>query len=456
MWPLKTILYFGLFWFGCLAALVNPIWGVVNYLLAYQTNPTDMWWGAPLVNIGMRFSLLAAVFTLLGMMIARRNEPSMRPSLAPWEIGLVLIVVSATISLFAGYGVHTWSLFAFEKLWKMLVFVFVIGRVVTTRANLKIILWTFVIGSLFVGWDALTAPTSAFWMGRLELIGGPDFGSTSGTAAHLSAMLPLIGVAFLIARKWRWRLLAVASAGLTVNAIILCRTRSAFIGLICGAIAAAVLAPRANRFRIQLLLLLGAVAAVNLTDDHFWTRMSTLMDKESLNQDPATVNRMELWGYAMHLLADHPEGVGPGNFRRVIGQYDPKYYNRSAHNTLIICLTELGVLGGFVFVSMVLGSILYIRRTSRLAHLTDDPAETRLLAYGLLISLTTYCVTGLGTERFYCESFWWVLVLPMCLFRAAIREVRQPWGEELAPWAESSGDDASDLSGCHPRVAYAP
>ena len=52
MWPLKTILYFVLFWLGCFVALVNPIWGVVNYMIAYQTNPTNTWWGKPLMAQG--------------------------------------------------------------------------------------------------------------------------------------------------------------------------------------------------------------------------------------------------------------------------------------------------------------------------------------------------------------------------------------------------------------------
>lgn len=453
MWPLKTILCFGLFWFGCFAALVNPIWGVANYMMVYQANPAETWWGAPLAESGMRFSMLAAAFTLVGVVTGRKYTPRVTPVLSLWEVGLVLIVACGGITLLVGYGVHTWSLFAFEKLWKSLLFVFVLGRLATTRVNLKIVLWILVIGSLYVGWDAFTAPSSAFWMGRLELIGGPDFVSSSGTAAHLSAMLPLIGVAFLIARRWRWRLLAAAAGAFALNAIILCRTRSAFIGLLCGLMAAAVMAPRAKRFRIHLLLALGVVAAINLTDEYFWARISTLTDRQTLEQDPATVNRVELWGHAAALLADWPQGVGPGNFRRAIGQYDPKYYNRSAHNTLIICFTELGVAGGIIFVSLLLGSVYFIVQIARLADRSEDPTETRLLAYGFLISMTTYFVTGLGTERFYCESFWWVLVLPMCLYRVVFGEAR---AAAPVPLRSEVNDDSDALipASPQPQVHY--
>lgn len=430
MWPLKTILYFALFWIACLMALVNPIWGVMNYMMAYQTNPSDTWWGAPLVALGMRFSMLAAVFTILGMFLGRKYVPHVRPGFCLWELGLLLMVGSGAISLFIGYGIHTWSLFAFEKLWKMLLFVFILCRLATTRQNLRLVIWCFVAGSLYIGWDAFTAPASAFWLGRLELIGGPDFSSTSGTAAHLAAMLPIIGVAFLITGNWTWRVFAAVSGALSFNAIILCRTRSAFVGLLCGALAAGIMVPRARRYRIYVLMAAGGLAAFSLTDNHFWARMSTLADREALAKDSATISRMEIWGYSAKLIVEHPGGVGPGNFRRVVGKYNPAYYNRSAHNTVIICFTELGVHGGIVFLLLVCGSLRYLYLSARLADLTDNPLETKLIAYGFLISFTTYFVTGLGTERLYCESFWWILALPLCLYRVVMHEVT---AEEVVP-----------------------
>jgi hypothetical protein len=274
-----------------------------------------------------------------------------------------------------------------------------------------------------VGYDAYTASPSAFWHGRLELIGGPDFASTSGTGAHLSAMLPLIGTAFLIAPRWPWRVLALLSGALTFNAIVLCRTRSAFVGLLCGALAALLMAPRVWRYRIQCLLIIGGVLAYALTDNFYWDRMGTLSSRESLANDTAAVSRADIWKVSWKILADNPLGIGPGNFPKVVGSYDLRYYKRSTHNTLLVCLTEFGIQGGILFLLMVAGSVLLIFRSTRLADDTDHPVETKLLAYGLLVAFVTYCVTGLGTERFYCESFWWILVLPLCLYRVVLGEI---------------------------------
>ena len=70
-----------------------------------------------------------------------------------------------------------------------------------------------------------------------------------------------------------------------------------------------------------------------------------------------------------------------------------------------------------------LQSVRLLFRCTRLAHLTEHPLETQLIAYGLLVSMVSYFIAGLGTERFSCESFWWVMVFPLCLYRVVTREV---------------------------------
>lgn len=415
-------MFFGLFWVACAMALVNPIWGVVTYMMVYQIHPPDTWWGMPLTALGLRFSMLAAVFTLLGMFTGRKHVPEVRPAFSAWEWGVLALVMIAGMNLVIGVGAGPAALQMFEKLWKVLLFVLILGRLATTRHNLRMVVWALVVGSLYVGYDAFTAPSSSFWLGRLEQIGGPDFSTTSGAAAYMVAMLPIVGTAFLIARQWRWKLLACTSGILLINAIILCRTRSAFVGLLFGACSAVLVTPRVRRYRIYLLLIIGAAGAFSLTDDYFLNRMATLTDKQALAEDPATVTRTEIWWISLRILGDHPLGIGTGNFTKVVGLYSPEHHKRATHNTLITCFVELGIQGGIVFLLIITGSVRMLYRSARLAHLTDDPIETRMLAFGFFVSLVTYFVTALGTRRFYCESFWWILVLPLCLHRVVNRE----------------------------------
>jgi hypothetical protein len=326
------------------------------------------------------------------------------------------------MNLLIGYGYSLRPANMFEKLWKMFLFALIFARLATTRGNLRIVLWTLVAGSLYLGYDAFTAPASAFYLGRLELIGGPDFSTTSGLAGHLAAMLPIIGVVFLTTDKWKWRALALAAGILSLNTIIMCRTRSAFVGLVCGALAAMVMAPRVRRYRILCLLAVGSICAIALTDTHFWDRMGTLTDRQALATDGAAVSRADIWKASLSIIADYPHGIGPGNFSRVIGNYDSRYHYRASHNTLLVCFTEYGIHGGIILLMIIAGSLRLLYKCTRLAPQSDQPLETTLLAYGFLVSFVTYFITGLGTGRFYCESFWWVLLLPLCLYRVVVRE----------------------------------
>jgi O-antigen ligase len=436
MWGYRTSLFLVLFCGGCVFALVDPMVGAVAYILVYQIMPNDRWWGMPLADWGMRFSMLAAAFTIVGLLTGGHRLPRARPWMTLWEFGAVLILLIAALTTFvSGIGAHHSSQLLFDKMWKMLLFVLVLSRLITTRRNLRAMLWAVVIGTLYLGHDAYTAPSDAYVFGRLQTIGGPDFTTTSGLAAHMAAVIPLVGVMVLTGRNALWRLLAIASGVLAVNTIILCRTRSAFIGIIFGVAAAMLAAPRRRRVRIIALLLISITAGYALTDIHFWDRMSTMSSRDRLHQDVAAMQRMEIWRAGIRMLSDYPHGIGLGNFPILIGKYDMRNPARTSHNTLLVCFVELGVPGGMIFLMMTGLGLMNLRRAARLAGRTSAPLENRLIVYGALVSFVTYYVTGLGTERFYCESFWWVFALPNWLVRTFTNEVAEEL-PELARDAE--------------------
>ena len=202
------------------------------------------------------------------------------------------------------------------------------------------------------------------------------------------------------------------------------------------------MAPRARRFRIQCALIAGCLCAFALTDDYYWGRMGTLADKEGLRRDGAAMARVHVLRAGLQMLSDHPTGVGLGNFSRTVGRYDRALRYRSSHNTVIMAFCELGILGGIIFLLICAESIRLLIRCSRMAHLTDDPLETKLIVYGLLVALISYFVAGLGTERFSCESFWWTLALPVCLSRLVEREVA---ARAAATKEESDPETVADL-----------
>ena len=60
-------------------------------------------------------------------------------------------------------------------------------------------------------------------------------------------------------------------------------------------------------------------------------------------QDTAAEIRVGIWKTSLSIMADHPLGIGIGNFPRVVGLYDHALRKRSTHNTFIAVFVELGV-----------------------------------------------------------------------------------------------------------------
>ncbi len=418
--------FFALFVVLCTLSLVNPLIGVVNYLMIYQVNPTTSWWGKPMAELGIRFSMTAALFLVIGMVINWGRLPKVRPLIGVWQALLILLVAIAILSRLIGLEVaDPRPGVILEKFIKLSIFVLCLTHLVSDRKSFNVLLWTFVCGSLVLGYDAFTAPQWQFIRGRLDSVGGPDFRASSGLAAHMAAMLPLIGVAVLTSKRWSWRIVALLAGAFTVNTIILCRTRSAFVALIVGAAIAGLLAPRRRRFRVYAAVLVASVASYALTDQYFWDRMATLRDDEYMAQDAAAILRKRIWATAFVMIADQPQGVGCGNFPRVISRYDYELNNREAHNTFIRCCAELGIHGALVFFLLILTSFFQLRECKRLARHSRDPPGTTLMVYGITLSIIVYLTAGVFTERFYVESLWWVLAMPTCYSRAIRREVAE-------------------------------
>lgn len=417
--------FLGLFVTACLAAAYYPIIGLANYVAIYQLYPESHWWGLPLLPLGIRYSLWAGVSMLVGMAmcVVTGRFPENRPCLTFWEVLVAVLVLLTVISFFTTSDVVPVQTMMLDKFLKMMLFVFCFVRLLTNRWSFMAVMWVFVVGSLLLGHEAYNTPSQEFVTGRLQSIGGTDFRASSGFAAHMAAMLPLIGAAFLVTRTWWLRAIPLLAGVLTFNAIVLCRTRSAFIGLIAGILTAALMVPRSWRWKIYPGLVVAVIGGYLLIDPHFVERMETMKTPESRQADTAISLRYQIWEAGLAMVADEPLGVGIGAFGFRIAEWNPALDRRAAHNTLLLCAAEIGVPGLAVYVLIILVSLLQLHMVYWRADQTDDPKGTRIWAFAVLVSLVIYVAAGQFTERFYTESLWWVLALPTCLQRITVREM---------------------------------
>lgn len=429
---LKTLLFISLFAVCFLGAPWAPLLGVLGYMGHYCVGPERQWWHARLSGLGLRYSFLLAIATAVGIALNWRRLRFGKQLLVGQEKLLLLLLGIAWLSVWLGpstMGRYTTVDHPSVKFTKMVIFVLMMTHVVTDIKKLDRLLWVLVIGVMILGVQAYDTPRRAFMRGRLNSVGGPDFSEANFFAAYLVTMMPIITVQF-IRGGWLGKALCLVAGVFGMNAIVLTRSRGAVVGLAVGGLVAACLSPKKYRLKIIVILVVAGLGGLHLADPQFIERMSTITRSQD-QRDTSAQSRFDLWSAAMKMIADHPAGVGVGNFYQNIGRYNRNLAGKDAHNTYVRCAAELGLQGLTVFGLLIFNAIWMLLRIRRRAD--KLPAEHRVtiifISYAMLVSLAMLLASCLTISLTYVEFMWWSLMLPVCLVRVVDNieaDVRQP------------------------------
>lgn len=422
--PLTVIAFWIAYVGGTCAALFHPIAGITLYILVYHLNPETQWWGDSVRALGLRTSFTVAAATAIGMLIRQRPlERGARQLQAPYVLAIVFGLL-ALGSLAWGVDLTSRGEYLAEKFIKTLIIIFILIRCVRTPLHYHVVILAWLVGIAYLGYEA-TGGAGLVQRGRLTAgLGGPDFNDSSGLAVHLVASLPFIGAMFFMARTWWARSLILITGALAVNTIVATRTRNVVVGLAVMVVAGVLSLPRGYRLKGMAAVIAGALLSTRLIDPGWWQRMETILTYE---QDASSMARFTFWKAAFQMAADHPFGIGLGNFHHVVMQYVPSLTDlRSAHNTYIACLAELGWLGLAVFLLILAISLWRLGRLRRAAN--QGPSFTEIEFYrwqtrfhlgwhavALRTSLLGYLACAVFTTRLFTEDLWLMLGFAMCL-----------------------------------------
>ncbi len=419
---LTVLFVIAIYGFFFIASLWNPIFGVAGYLSVYILYNPDIWWGQGIASALPRPSFLAVLFLGLGCLLHWR---SLNWRLSRNELSLyAFLAVAWLTSMFFGVGANRNTLVYLVKLTKMFVFIFLFIRSVNSFKQFKIVIWVIVAEALFLGYQAHVVSSGYFQGGRLEDLGGIDFREANQLAAFLCLALVLLGYQMLRSNLWK-NALYVVGAGLIANTIIMTRSRAVFLGMLVALPFAFFTVPGKYRTRVTLCIVLGGVLFAALSDVTFLARMSTIRDSAALiGQDAgsAGMTRIQFWKASLRMFADHPLGVGVKQFEQLVPLYDPSNKGMDAHNTYVLCYTELGIVGIALFL-IILGQSFSALRRIPLGALDDAMrSEVQLFRSALCTALVMFAAGLMTTHSvLYSEMLWIVLTLPILLERTVTK-----------------------------------
>ena len=417
----KGLLFISVFAFCTVGALVLPHLGIYGYIADYCLDPASQWYGKPFARMGIRFSFTLAIATIAGIFLQRKKLKFGEEIFYKQEVYFLLLLIVAWLAFFIGpvtvgrYGITDHPTI---KLTKIVIFALMMTHVITDLKKISGLFWVLMTVSLILGINAWNVPYSHFIGGRLEGIGGADFAESNFFAAVMAAMLPLIGILFVRSR-WIGKVYCFIAGAFTANAVVLCRSRGAFLGMAVGAVAACLFVPQKQRKKIIVLIIIGIVGVVYLTDDAFIHRIMSISTEQS-QMDESSSSRIRLWKAGIQMFFDHPMGIGPGNWYQTIERYIPEYEGKDSHNTYIKCLVEFGILGISTFILLLLQAYFNLRKVYRgVDALPKDSADEFVQYYfAITISIVILLTCALTITMIYTEILWLILMLPVCLKRA--------------------------------------
>lgn len=424
---LKGLLFFSLFGICAVGALFAPHLGVYAYLADYCIAPAQQWWGMPFANMGFRFSLILALATIGGAVLQKNRLNFGVKTFYDQEKTLILflgvvwflfVMSPETIGRYGSVDHPT------VKFTKVVIFILLMTHVITDLKKLNGLFFVMSSVSLYLGVKAWGIPYNRFIGGRLEGVGGADFAEANFLAAFMAAMLPIVGIQFMKSKVWYAKFYYFICGAFAANTLSLCRSRGSFIGIAAGALVACVFAPKKIRKKIFVLMLIGLMGLVYVSDDFFIQRiMSIQVDRTEM--DASSASRIDFWKAGARMFADHPLGIGPGNFFQTIGRYLPGSDGRDAHNTYVRCATELGIFGVTLFLVLLwqgYRNLMSIREAiDTLPYEKIDDFNYNF--FGILVSTVVILACGLTITMIYTEIFWLILMLSICLKRTFDVEV---------------------------------
>lgn len=141
--------------------------------------------------------------------------------------------------------------------------------------------------------------------------------------------------------------------------------------------------------------------------------------------------RLELWSEALGLFIGAPiRGVG----------YDSitDYMHYTAHNSFLLCVTELGLTGYFFWLALLVTTILGLRQVR--ARKGDDPETEglRKMAGSVTIALYTFLATGWFLSRTYTVTLYILLGMGVATFLVAQNSVQVEAPLRPAPWVKNT------------------
>ncbi|HET6348981.1 MAG TPA: O-antigen ligase family protein [Candidatus Krumholzibacteria bacterium] len=325
-------------WLGILGfttLFIEPFVGLLNYLAFLYIRPQDF---VPAME-GMPIMLVlgggTAALVILHSAIRKQRLVFAR---VPQHLFVLWFYVAIVVSQLALSHLRG-ALEASLTFVPTVVMYFLVVELVTTPRRVRIVFLLLVHLTLALAVQGLVMHFTGAgfggkkaYEGRIQAVG--IFSDPNDLALIINSVLPLMVLFFMQSRSLLLRIYAFVVSIIFVYAIFLTASRG---GLLCLGLMAILLFQRKFGKIVGVAAGLAVMAALVVLGP----RMNTISPEEA-----SSYGRLEAWAIGMQLFKSSPLfGVGFGNFM--------EYHFRTAHNSFVLCASELGLLGLYPWLMVI-------------------------------------------------------------------------------------------------------
>ncbi|RPI74742.1 MAG: hypothetical protein EHM45_17480, partial [Desulfobacteraceae bacterium] len=413
--------------------------------------PVYMLYAWTLVNIGRPQDFLpflrplhpgdvvAVIALLVFLMFGEKDKPVF--SFPEFRIFLVLFAVSIACTPFGYYPSHSLEFIKIFYL-KVGLYLYLVAKLITTEERIDGMIKTIVLSGFSMALASIL----------MKQTGDRTFGAGGYTydpndlAMLMVTTLPIAIMQGLAAKKFLSRAFYLAGSAVCVIVFTYTMSRGGFLGLI-GVVLFMLFTkiPQINKKLIIGFLIILSIVFIYKLDPVYSDRLRTI--RADVSDIKAGSGRILVWKRGLVIFKDHPIlGVGPGVFMDCYGSYimENKFKGelsvakagkqwKTAHNTYLLVLTELGIFGFIAFLWLIVRVFKNLALLKRAEE--GVPVKRGLQATGLQISLVGY----LGCAFFLTAQTETLLYLSLILSGAMVRRMLQDQ-KNIALKAADSGE----------------
>jgi putative inorganic carbon (HCO3(-)) transporter len=132
---------------------------------------------------------------------------------------------------------------------------------------------------------------------------------------------------------------------------------------------------------------------------------------------------VEAWSKGLQLLKAHPlSGVGFGMFT--------DFHDITAHNSFVLCFSELGVPGYFLWLTLLVVTLMELNAIQKLPVTTEGDLLLRRLARSVQIGFYGFLVSAWFLSRTYTVTLYLLIALAV-----SVAEIARRHGKTLGPFS---------------------